>query len=375
MKKIVVFVILSTFTFLSVLPASADQLTDAKKKKSTIESQMSAVNKKKKEEEKKKKEAEEKQKSLISSENKQKQEFQKVVTQINDLNKEIKTIDDGIAEAEAEYKQQQELFKTRLRVMYESSESSYVQTLIESKNIGDFFQRLQLISMISKKDKDMVEQLEMAKQDVEFKKEEKERQKADVQKRASEKQQVLNDIKVSRADLDQELKAIKKKLDQLEAEEDALERKSNEIADQIRNLTKKSTKKYTGGAMNWPVPSSSQISSYYGNRIHPILKKKKFHSGIDIHAASGASIEAANNGTVLLAGWQSGYGYTVIVDHGGGISTLYAHCSKMLVKVGAEVKSGQVIAKIGSTGLSTGPHLHFEVRKGGSTVDPMSYFK
>ena len=97
------------------------------------------------------------------------------------------------------------------------------------------------------------------------------------------------------------------------------------------------------------------------------------HTGIDISASQGSSIVAANSGTVIMAGWQNGYGNTVVVDHGGGITTLYAHCSKLLVGVGKKVKAGDTIAKVGSTGMSTGPHLHFEVRKNGSTTDPIKY--
>jgi murein DD-endopeptidase MepM/ murein hydrolase activator NlpD len=125
--------------------------------------------------------------------------------------------------------------------------------------------------------------------------------------------------------------------------------------------------------MIWPAPSSHNITSYYGNRFHPVLKKYKMHTGIDIGAPSGSSVIAANKGVVIVAGWQSGYGNTVIIDHGGGIATLYAHCSRLLVSTGQSVDSGSVIAKVGSTGLSTGPHLHFEVRKNGATVNPLQY--
>ncbi len=122
--------------------------------------------------------------------------------------------------------------------------------------------------------------------------------------------------------------------------------------------------------MTWPVPSSSRISSPFGNRIHPIFNIFKFHTGIDIPAATGNSILAASSGKVTASRWMSGYGNTVMIDHGGGILTLYAHTSVLLVSQGQTVNKGQVIAKIGSTGNSTGPHLHFEVRKNGEYIDP-----
>ena len=125
-----------------------------------------------------------------------------------------------------------------------------------------------------------------------------------------------------------------------------------------------------GGVMKWPVPGHTRVSSEYGNRLHPILKTNRFHSGIDIPAPTGTNIIAAGSGTVAFAGTQGGYGRTVILDHGGGIMTLYAHNSQLLVSEGQQVTQGTVIAKAGSTGMSTGPHLHFEVRENGKYVDP-----
>ena len=125
----------------------------------------------------------------------------------------------------------------------------------------------------------------------------------------------------------------------------------------------------------WPVPASSRITSQYGYRIHPVYKTKKFHSGIDIGAPYGVDILAAADGTVTLATTNGGYGKCVIINHGSGITTLYGHNSTLLVSVGNKVTKGQVIAKAGSTGVPTGPHLHFEVRVNGSTTDPMQYLR
>ena len=131
---------------------------------------------------------------------------------------------------------------------------------------------------------------------------------------------------------------------------------------------------FVGGEFAWPCPSSHYITSSFGNRLHPILKTWKYHTGVDIGASSGKDILAAASGKVLMATTYGGYGNCVMIDHGGGIVTLYGHASRLCVSNGAVVKRGDVIAKVGSTGRSTGPHLHFEVRKDGAYVDPMSYF-
>lgn len=132
---------------------------------------------------------------------------------------------------------------------------------------------------------------------------------------------------------------------------------------------------YTGGVMYWPVPGYSRISSYYGYRIHPIFKKRQLHTGIDIPANRGQTVIAAKEGTVVFSGTKGGYGSTVIVNHGGEISTLYAHNSRLLVKRGDVVEKGQAIARVGNTGNSTGPHLHFEVRKNNVAVDPLPWLR
>ena len=123
--------------------------------------------------------------------------------------------------------------------------------------------------------------------------------------------------------------------------------------------------------MIWPL--KGRISSLFGWRNHPILHEKRFHSGIDIAVPSKTSVKAVDGGKVLISGWNGGYGYYIAIDHGNGISTAYAHNSRLLVKEGELVYQGQEIAKSGSTGLSTGPHLHFEVRENGKPANPLKY--
>ena len=132
---------------------------------------------------------------------------------------------------------------------------------------------------------------------------------------------------------------------------------------------------YVGGEMGWPCPGYTTITSPYGNRTHPTLGVYKLHTGTDIGAPSGAKIVAMNDGTVVTAAYNSAYGNHVIINHGGGIQTLYAHASSLAVSAGQSVTRGQTIAYVGSTGYSTGAHLHFEIIKNGGTVDPMSYFR
>lgn len=122
-------------------------------------------------------------------------------------------------------------------------------------------------------------------------------------------------------------------------------------------------------------PITGILTSSYGYRIHPKRKRKHFHSGIDLAAKSGTPIVCASSGKVVYAGWKSGYGYVVMVDHGKGYETLYAHCSRLSVTAGQKVNAGKVIAYVGRTGVATGPHLHFEVRKNGAFKNPLRYFK
>jgi len=371
LKKALCFFLSITIGMSLMMPAFADKLTEVQNQKKAVDKKISDLNKEKKSEEKKLQSIKQQKEQLEAAQRKEQQEYDGLVSQIDELKKSIEELDKSIEDSEKEYNEKVELLKTRLRVMYENSDFTYIDTLVQSKSVIDFFERLELMSTISKKDKEIIESIKQAKRDIAFKRQLAIGQKEQVQAKADETLKTINNLTASRASLDNQIKEINARLKKIEEEEDKLISQSNALVNQIKNLQKSGA--YAGGSMTWPCPSSKTISSYYGNRLHPILKKYKMHTGIDISAKQGASIVAANKGTVIMAGWQSGYGYTVVVDHGGGITTLYAHCSKILVSVGQNVKAGETIAKVGSTGMSTGPHLHFEVRKNGATTNPLNY--
>ncbi len=369
MKRPILYCILITFALQPFMSASADKLTD---RLNNVNGNIKKVQKAQQEQKKKKQQADTLKKQLAENEKKQDLAYKNAMAQIDALKSQVVTMEDALKDAEDDFKSQEDLYKTRLRVMYETSDETYLQILMESKNIIDFFDRMEIISTISRNNKSTLDELRTVKNDISFKKAAVDREKSDADKKATKIHVALNDIKSSRAGLERQLDDINKRLYELEEQEDSLQKTSDDLIGQIKARERKGVK-YSGGSMVWPCPSSGHISSPFGYRLHPVLKTYKMHTGIDISASSGVSIIAANKGTVIYAGWQNGYGNTVIIDHGGGISTLYGHASRLLVSEGSTVNAGDVIAKVGSTGLSTGPHLHFEVRKSGVPVDPTSY--
>jgi murein DD-endopeptidase MepM/ murein hydrolase activator NlpD len=169
---------------------------------------------------------------------------------------------------------------------------------------------------------------------------------------------------------------------QLESNEDLYEQSiddllktSAEIESQLQKIQKNSTVKYVAGGFTWPTPGYYRINSPFGYRIHPIFHTRKLHTGLDIGASYGTAIRATHSGVVAMAGWYGGYGKAVIIDHGNGMASLYGHCSSLNVVVNQKVSAGDIIAYVGSTGNSTGPHLHFEIRQNGTPVNPFNYVK
>lgn len=299
-------------------------------------------------------------------------------TEIKNKTAQINTYTDLIDENE-------DLFKQRLKIMYERGSTSYIEILLKAKGLGDLFTRMAVVRDITKHDKKIINTYIDARTGVIAAKDTIEREKSENEEARSlltEKRSQLAKKKAEKdelvADLQYDIDEYKKLEEQGEKQEEQV-KKELAAALAAQEGTSSGTKsaapaKFTGGQFCWPSESSTRITSEYGYRIHPITKTKKFHKGIDIGAAQGTNVLAAADGTVVTAGWNSGgYGYYITINHGGGIVTLYAHNSKLLVKAGDKVTKGQVIAKVGSTGNSTGPHIHFEVLKNGSVVSPYDY--
>lgn len=283
-------------------------------------------------------------------------------------------LDAATQKAQAQY----DLFKSRFRVMCEQGDVSYLEMLFSAKNFGDLVDKIEIIQEISQHDKDIFDKMEATRLEIEAArdeianlKQEQENSKAELtsQKAALDKKQ--QEQKAYMKELESDAAAYQKVIDQADAAMESLRRSlSGSLS------TSSGGRAYVGGEFTWPTPSCYYITSHFSpRRKNPVSGVYKRHTGTDIGAAYGASIVAANSGTVTLAGWNSGYGNCVVIDHGGGRATLYAHMSSIGVSKGQSVKKGQQIGLVGSTGNSTGPHLHFEILINGAAVDPMQYFK
>lgn len=300
--------------------------------------------------------------------------------EIRELQGEISETGQKVAAARAELEKLQAEIDSqnadmgaRIRAMYKNGDVGILEVLLGSGSFTDFMTNLDMAQKIHDNDVEVLERLEeqhAVLNEYRANLESLEQQLAVKKQQEAQRQSQLKgsrgDVANLKADVANDNKA-------LEAQVDALVEAANALTAEILRL--QGSGAYIGGEMAWPVPASTRVTSPFGYRVHPILKVKKLHTGIDIGVASGKDIVAANAGKVIKAAWNNSYGYMIMVDHGGGIVTLYAHNSELLVKTGDVVTRGQTIAKAGSTGMSTGPHLHFEVRVNGDYKNPMEYLR
>lgn len=356
------------------VPVSANTLHEYQQQNYDIKSRIDNMLREKKETEKEISLLEQMKEHLDFQEERQEQMQQKMQLDLKNIEEVSLSIDIQLEELKLEYARSVEKLKCRLKSMYENSTVSMLDLLFQSKNLMDFLERIDLMRSMAKANRTLIEKIRILKRDIEFKSEMKEQEIALTSSMIVEQGKKIERIRASRSGLVEDIRGKSLEIQQLEREIDRLNAKSKELESLIKQL--QSQQKYVGGEMAWPLPSCHSVASPFGMRLHPILGKYKMHTGIDIGGTYGASIVAANDGTVIYAGWQDGYGYTVIIDHGvldgKGITTLYAHCSSIAVRSGQGVKKEQIIAKVGSTGLSTGPHLHFEIRENGVPVNPIN---
>ncbi|MDJ0616553.1 MAG: peptidoglycan DD-metalloendopeptidase family protein [Calothrix sp. MO_192.B10] len=297
----------------------------------------------------------------------------------------LQSLQADLATAEIAFREQQQAAIARLRYLQRSPMRQGWAVLLQSQNFNDFLSRRQQLKLVYQADQknlvkltEQAQQIEQQKTQVEGTKNEifliRQQllaQKADYQTQASLQENLIQRLNSDRTALD--------------AAQKQLERESQEIATLIQRkiaeaqareaAAKANSRKniFVRGTGIFAYPSNGRLSSPFGWRIHPVLGYRRFHGGLDFAASYGSKIRAADTGTVIFSGWYGGYGKTVIINHGNGISTLYGHSSDLYVREGQTVKRGQAIAAVGSTGLSTGPHLHFEVRKNGTPVNPANY--
>jgi murein DD-endopeptidase MepM/ murein hydrolase activator NlpD len=307
------------------------------------------------------------------------------------LEEEIKAIERNIEETKKKIslekkklEKRQKVFHQRIVALYTRGEVSFLEVVFSASNWEDFLTRVDFLTRLAQWDQKLITEIREIKKKLEKERKEYEKSLAELGEKKKEirkeeeeisrltaeeerKKLTLNQQREEKTSLLEKVKNDKEAL--LEMEEE-LERTSRELTVLIQELETSEETIYSGKFL-WP--TSGSISSQFGMRFHPILHEYRMHTGIDISAPYGQSVYAAGDGVVIFAGWMGGYGRTLIIDHGGGITTLYAHTSAILVNVGDNVKRGQVVARVGSTGLSTGPHLHFEVRVNGVPQNPLNY--
>jgi murein DD-endopeptidase MepM/ murein hydrolase activator NlpD len=359
----------------SVIPLQAGELEDAIKKQEQIEQQ--------------EQKARGQLNQLTYTADKLKTQINDLVSQIadaqNNLNqkqtaynkaqKEVTLSEEELKERKEELNNRQEVLRKRVREIYQEGQISYLEILFQSENLSDFITRLEYFNRLVNNDQKILSDITKEKARIEQKTEELQARRNEAAKLQTQAAQAKMELDGKKQQHQVALNTNKKAQDAIFDQIEKMEADSNALAAKIRQLTATSTGKVHGTISTYPVPGYREISDSYGWRIHPITKKKSLHTGTDIPAPTGTKVLAAGTGVVILAGWYGAYGNAVIIDHGGGYTSLYGHNSRLGVSVGDSVKAGETIAYVGSTGWSTGPHLHFEVRVNGEPTDPLRFFR
>lgn len=302
--------------------------------------------------------------------------------QANNLQKKSDTlqgkINDNQAKLEKKQQEMQErmlIYRKRLRDIYINGQINYLDVLLGAKDFSDFSSRMYLLQKIISRDLELLEKLKQDAAEIHSRKEQLAAEMKEIKATQTEleaKKAKVNKLREQRAYM------LYKAQEEEQSSQEEYERLlaiSENIASMLRNMENSGggAPAGQGGTGQFMWPCNGPITSYYGWRTHPIFGTTKYHSGMDIAVDSGTPIHAADSGTIVYSGWLGGYGNCVMIDHGGGLVTLYAHNSALNVGEGQYVSKGAVVAYAGSTGYSTGPHCHFEVRLHGELTEPLNY--
>lgn len=327
--------------------------------------------------------------SEIAENGKQKTDLENKIT---DISLNLVDVRQQKAEAEQRLEARNNMLKSRVRLMYMNGSVSYLDVLLSATSFSDFLDRFQNMKTIVNKDEEILaankaDKDTIAEREVTIAAELAKQQDLLDQKTAVELtlQKQVKQKEVTIASLDKQEQNIEDSNEDYEAEAQQLVKKKQELYSRLAEEKRKEEAKknngkpaaakpvYAGGKLGWPLTINGTISSEFGYRIDPIKKVNKLHKGLDIAAPKGTPVLSADDGTVILAGWVNGYGNTVVVDHNNGLVTWYGHMSAISVKEGVSIKRGGKVGEVGSTGDSTGNHLHFEVHDGDDVKNPRSY--
>lgn len=389
-KRCTIVLLLFSLCFsCSSFPIYATSLQKAKDNKKTLETNKKEVEKQVKQLQKKQKKLEESVKKLDEKTETLDVRLDKLNTQLGNKRNTLAQTKVQLAEAKTQEEKQYVAMKKRIKYMYESGDNGYFDIIFQAKSIADLLNRTEYVSKITEYDNTMLQRLKSTRAKIAKTEEKLEKEVQEVkelkQKVQAERKKLVALVKEKKHQLSEYEKSIAKQKELVTAYEQEIAKQEQLIvkleeegrAQYDSNISTASSSNISvgtdSGNFTWPCPSSHTVTSPFGYRVHPILKTKRLHSGIDIGASHGSSIVAAGSGTVIAAAYSSSMGNYVMISHGNGITTVYMHCSSLLVHSGQKVTRGQQIARVGSTGLSTGPHLHFSVMKNGSYVNPWGY--
>lgn len=302
------------------------------------------------------------------------EQMEEISANLRQVENEIKDTEEKLGTIQERYDHQEEIFKQRLVYLYESGETRYLDVLLSSKSIVDFISKYYLISEIAEYDKNLLTSIGEEKKQIAQIEQKLKESKELLKTTKAEQKKIVVGLENSKVIKTSYVNKLTKEEQQIQEEMELYQQELDLIELQILLASLEGTDSdYIGGEFAWPLPGYYTITSQYGMRFHPILKIYKKHTGLDIGAPTGAYIIAANDGVVTQSTYSYSYGNFIMINHGGGVYTLYAHGSERLKEVGDIVERGEAIMKVGSTGWATGAHLHFEIRINGQTIDPYNY--